>query len=112
MSSWLKLCAAFADAITPASPQSNYPTLLPNQPAPHLRVYPRETVVAETTGSYCGARNAQHALQGLLRLAVLAERFEFDGPVLIEAITATFERRGTPLLPASLSAAFATDPAK
>jgi hypothetical protein len=45
----------------------------------------------------------------------LAERFEFDGPVLVEAIAVTFERRGTPLpsaLPAGLSAAFTTDQMK
>jgi hypothetical protein len=45
----------------------------------------------------------------------LAERFEFDGPVFVEAIASTFERRGTPLttaLPAGLSVAFATDPVK
>jgi hypothetical protein len=48
-------------------------------------------------------------------LRYLAERFEFDGPVLVEAIAATFERRGTPLptaLPAGLSAAFAIDQVK
>jgi len=48
-------------------------------------------------------------------LRYLAERFEFDGLVLVEAIAATFKRRGTslpPTLPAGLSVAFATDPVK
>ncbi|MDP9175716.1 MAG: nucleotidyl transferase AbiEii/AbiGii toxin family protein [Planctomycetota bacterium] len=105
----------FGDAITPASPESNYPTLLPNQPAPHLRVYPRETVVAEKLEAIAKLGMLNTQFKDYYDLRYLAERFEFDGPVLIEAIAATFERRGTPLppaLPAGLGVAFATDPVK
>jgi predicted nucleotidyltransferase component of viral defense system len=105
----------FGDAITPASPESNYPTLLPNQPAPHLRVYPRETVVAEKLEAIAKLGMLNTRFKDYYDLRYLAERFEFDGPVLVEAIAATFERRGTLLptaLPAGLSAAFATDPVK
>jgi predicted nucleotidyltransferase component of viral defense system len=105
----------FGDAITPASPESNYPTLLPNQPAPHLRVYPRETVVAEKLEAIAKLGMLNTRFKDYYDLRYLAERFEFDGPLLVEAIAATFERRGTPLptaMPAGLSAAFATDPAK
>jgi len=105
----------FGDAITPASPESNYPTLLPNQPAPHLRVYPRETVVAEKLEAIANLGMLNTRFKDYYDLRYLAERFEFDGPMLVEAIVATFERRGTPIptaMPAGLSAAFATDPAK
>jgi predicted nucleotidyltransferase component of viral defense system len=105
----------FGDAITPASPESNYPTLLPNQPAPHLRVYPRETVVAEKLEAIAKLGMLNTRFKDYYDLRYLAERFEFDGPVLVAAIAATFERRGTLLptaLPAGLSAAFATDQVK
>ena len=36
----------FGDAVTPAPVEINYPVLL-DAPAPHLRAYPVETVVAE-----------------------------------------------------------------
>jgi hypothetical protein len=36
----------FDDAVTPEATEVKYPTLLTN-PAPRLKVYPRETVVAE-----------------------------------------------------------------
>ena len=45
----------------------------------------------------------------------LSRRFAFDGPSLVQAIKATFERRGTPLpseRPLALTAEFAEDPAK
>jgi hypothetical protein len=48
-------------------------------------------------------------------LALLAERFEFDGAELVTSLRATFERRGTPLPdepPVALTSSFSTDPAK
>jgi len=105
----------FGDAITPASPESNYPTLLPNQPAPHLRVYPRETVVAEKLEAIAKLGMLNTRFKDYYDLRYLADRFEFDGSVLTAAITATFGRRGTPLppaLPVGLSVAFAMDSAK
>ena len=36
----------FGDAVTPAPAVADFPTLL-DFPAPHLKVYPKETVVAE-----------------------------------------------------------------
>ncbi len=111
----LQADVGFGDAITPASPESNYPTLLPNQPAPHLRVYPRETVVAEKLEAMAKLGMLNTRFKDYYDLWYLAERFEFDGPVLVEAIAATFERRGTPLpltLPVGLTSAFANDPVK
>ena len=37
----------FGDAVNPAPMEMDYPVLLDDLPAPHLRVYPRETVFAE-----------------------------------------------------------------
>ena len=42
----LQIDVGFGDAVTPRPEEVDYPTLL-DLPAPHLRVYPRESVVAE-----------------------------------------------------------------
>ncbi len=42
----IQVDVGFGDAVTPAPVEVDYPTLLDN-PAPHLRAYPVETVVAE-----------------------------------------------------------------
>ena len=43
----LQIDIGFGDAVTPAAQAVNYPTLLPDVPAPTLRAYPKATVVAE-----------------------------------------------------------------
>ena len=43
----VQLDVGFGDAVTPAAQEMDYPTLLVDTPAPRLRVYPRETVLAE-----------------------------------------------------------------
>jgi hypothetical protein len=47
----LQIDIGFGDDVTPAPAETEYPTLLP-MPAPVLRVYPRETVIAEEF--HCG----------------------------------------------------------
>ncbi len=37
----------FGDAVTPGPEETTYPTLLNDLPAPHLRIYPKYTVIAE-----------------------------------------------------------------
>ena len=46
---WVRREYAFrrGDAVTPAAQSIDYPTLLPDVPAPTLRAYPKATVVAE-----------------------------------------------------------------
>jgi predicted nucleotidyltransferase component of viral defense system len=106
---------AFGDVVTPASSESNYPTLLPNQPVPHLRVYPRETVVAEKLEAIAKLGMLNTRFKDYYDLKYLADRFGFDGATLARAISATFKRRATaipPALPAGLSPAFGGDPVK
>jgi predicted nucleotidyltransferase component of viral defense system len=105
----------FGDAITPPSAEATYPTILPNQPAPRLRVYPRETVVAEKLQAIAKLGMLNTRFKDYYDLRYLAGRFEFDGPIMVAAISATFARRGTLLptvLPSGLAAAFAEDPVK
>jgi hypothetical protein len=102
----------FGDAITPQAIAVDFPTLL-DLPAPHLRVYPRETVVAEKLEAMVQLGRDNSRMKDFYDVAQLARDFNFDGEVLARAIRATFERRGTPLpstTPTALTDEFAEDP--
>jgi predicted nucleotidyltransferase component of viral defense system len=110
----LQIDVGFGDAVTPIANMVDFPTLL-EFPAPRLRVYPRETVVAEKLEAMVQLGLANSRMKDFYDVAVLAKMFEFDGQVLARAIRATFERRNTPLpatVPMALTPAFADDPAK
>lgn len=83
-------------------------------PAPMMRAYARETVVAEKLEALVVLGLTTSRMKDLYDLDLLRRRFEFDD-TLINAVRATFARRGTPIpktLPIGLSDAFAEDTAK
>ncbi len=110
----LQVDIGFGDAITPEAVVVEYPTLL-EFPAPKLRAYPRETVVAEKLEAMVKLGLANSRMKDFYDLLVLSKTFEFDGALLVRAIRATFARRGTPLLtslPTALTSEFADDGVK
>lgn len=84
----------FGDAVTPAPVDIDYPALL-DAPAPHLRAYPVETVVAEKFEALVTLGIANSRLKDFYDLWLIAQTFEFRQFALVEAVRATFERRGT-----------------
>jgi predicted nucleotidyltransferase component of viral defense system len=84
----------FGDAITPAPKEAVYPSLL-DLPAPTIRMYPRETVVAEKFQAIVSLSTANTRVKDYYDLWHLAGRYEFDGATLGNAVRRTFERRGT-----------------
>lgn len=111
----VQLDVGFGDAVTPAAQEVNYPTLLADAPAPRLRVYPRETVVAEKLEAIIvlGMRNSR--LKDYFDLWVLLRQGGFDPALLAQAIHATCTRRETDLpmgWPDGLDDEFADDAAK
>jgi hypothetical protein len=110
----LQVDVGLGDAITPAPELVDFPPLL-EFPAPRLRAYPRETVVAEKLEAMVQFGMTNSRMKDFFDVVVLAQRFEFDGALLMRAIRATFERRGTPWpsgRPVALTSAFATDETK
>jgi hypothetical protein len=110
----LQVDVGFGDIITPEAAVVDFPPLL-DFPAPRLRAYPRETVVAEKLEAMVQLGLANSRMKDFYDLAVLSQTFEFDGALLVRAIRATFERRRTPLptgLPVALTSAFASDATK
>jgi len=99
----------YGDVITPGPVEIEYPSLL-GQPAPLLKAYPPETVVAEKFQAMVALGMLNSRMKDLFDLWAIAGAFAFDGAVLARAIRTTFERRETPLpreMPSALTAAFA-----
>ena len=110
----LQVDIGFGDAITPDAVNVEFPPLL-DFPAPKLRAYPRETVVAEKLEAMVKLGQANSRMKDFYDLVVLSQMFAFEGELLVRAIAATFARRGTPLptgLPVALTLEFTNDPTK
>ena len=87
----------FGDAITPAPEFVTYPTLLDGMEAPRLRAYPVYTVIAEKFHAMVELGIDNSRMKDFFDLAVIARTSEIDGGVLVQALRATFARRGTKL---------------
>lgn len=103
----LQIDVGLGDAIVPAPEELEYPTLL-EFPAPKLRAYSKESVVAEKFEAMVKLGMANSRMKDFYDLWVLAQRFEFQSVTLAAAIQATFETRRT-TLPASSPLALRAD---
>jgi predicted nucleotidyltransferase component of viral defense system len=99
----------FGDIITPGPIEIDYPVLL-DSPAPHLRAYPVETVIAEKFNAMVTLGIANSRLKDFYDLWLISRTFEFDRAALSTAVQRTFERRETPMptdIPTGLSNQYA-----
>lgn len=105
----LQVDIGFGDAVTPKPETAEFPTLL-DFPGPKLRVYPKETVVAEKFEAMVKLGEANGRMKDFWDLSYLIEEFEFEGELLQYALRATFENRRSPFpneLPVALRDEFA-----
>jgi hypothetical protein len=91
----LQLNVGFGDAIRPGATVVDFPALL-DFPAPRLRAYPRETVVAEKLDVMVQLGMANSRMKDFYDVAVLARDYDFERDILVRAIRATFERDRRP----------------
>lgn len=111
----VQLDIGYGDAVTPGPEEVEYPTLLPDQPAPKLHAYPRATVVSEKLEAIVSLGIANSRMKDYFDLRALAREGAIDMGELTSAIAATFARRKTPLpqgLPFGLSDEFVRDGGK
>ncbi len=104
----------FGDAVTPRPRKMTYPPLL-GFPAPELKAYAREPVVAEKFQAMAVLGMGNSRMKDFYDVWALARGFDFDGETLCKSIKATFDRRRTPLpteAPLALSPSFAEDRTK
>ncbi len=67
-------------------------------PAPSLRTYARETVVAEKAQAMVHLGSLNSRMKDFYDIWRLSRQFHFDDRVLAEAIRRTFDRRGTTVI--------------
>lgn len=104
----------FGDAFTLEPEEIEFPSLL-DLPRPMLRAYTKETALSEKFEAMVDLGERNSRMKDFFDVWLLAQRFEFQGDPLSQAIAATFARRKTALpivLPVGLSAQFAGDPGK
>jgi len=110
----LQVDVGFGDVITPAPRELAFGPLL-DLPAPVLRTYPAETVVAEKLDAILKLGMGNSRMKDYFDLWTLSETMTFGFTALRQAVTATLERRSTPMpaeLPIGLSDEFASHPTK
>ena len=109
----LQLDIGFGDVIVPAPQPVEYPTIL-DFPAPRLRGYSKESIVAEKFESLVTLGILNSRMKDYYDIWTLSRQFDFDGQTLGNAIAKTFSNRGTKIVPEpiGLTAKFADDPTK
>lgn len=84
------------DAITPTAQRVTFPSLL-DIPAPKIRVYPKETVIAEKIETIVKRGLANSRLKDYYDLWILCNDSELRPEIVRKAIERTFARRKTPI---------------
>jgi predicted nucleotidyltransferase component of viral defense system len=110
----LTIDIGFGDALEPGAEIVDYPVML-DMPAPRLRAYARETVIAEKFQAMVALGRANSRMKDFYDIWILSQSFSFDDDRLARAMAATFARRGTAIpteLPDALTPTFAADEQK
>lgn len=110
----IQVDVGFGDAVLPTPETRFFPSLL-DFPAAELRVYRRETVIAEKFHAMVDLGMANSRMKDFFDIRFLAITFAFDGNVLCRAIESTFSSRKTPFpgsQPTALSRDFSMDMVK
>ena len=111
----LQIDIGFGDAVTPQVRVAAFPTILEGFPAPSLKTYPPETVIAEKFQAMVALGIANSRMKDFYDIWYLCQNFRFEGETLSRAIQATFDRRRTALPvepPLALTSEFSEDAAK
>lgn len=79
-----------------------------------LQAYPKETVVAEKLEAVTALEMLNSRMKDFFDLWALSRLYDFDGPILLKAIKATFDHRATAIemRPVGLEDEFANDRTK
>lgn len=90
----MQIDMGFSDVITPGPVEIGYPTIL-DLPAPHLKAYNCETVIAEKFEAMVKLGELNSRMKDFFDVWILASSQSFSGPEFVATLRATFARRGT-----------------
>jgi len=107
----LQIDIGSGDAIDPDPVDISYPTVL-DLPAPSIRAYRRESVIAEKLEALVSIGEATSRLKDFFDIWRFSSVFAFDGQNMQRAVQSTFDRRHTPIpvgIPPALGGEFTRD---
>ena len=104
----IQIDIGFGDALTSAPQQIRYPCLLTDLPAPQIRGYPVETIIAEKVQTMVALGWLNSRLKDFYDVWVLLENIPPSPAVLRDALERTFNYRGTPI-PTTIPVAWTED---
>lgn len=110
----LQIDIGFGDTIIPPPEEIEFPTLL-NAPPPQLKAYSRYTMVAEKLEIMVLLGLANSRMKDFYDVRLLSQLFNFESEILEQALSSTFNRRGTEIpsnTPVALSAELYDNPQK
>ncbi len=109
----MQLDVGFGDVVVPGPLTIDYPTIL-DLPAPRIRGYTRESVIAEKFHTMVRRGLLNSRMRDFFDVWALSRLFDFDGDVLAASIRETFARRNLEVAPrpVALTEEFAADTAK
>ncbi len=105
----------FGDAVYPEAQLAQYPTMIAELSSPRLKIYPRESVIAEKFETLVVRGLDNSRMKDFYDLWFLQHAFDFDGATLARSVQGTFERRRTAFVeevPIGLSEQFYSSDAK
>jgi len=92
----MQIDVGFGDAVVPDAREMTFPTLLDMEP-PVVKVYSIETIVAEKFEASLNLAELNSRMKDFYDIWMLSRAYPFHGSTLQDAITATCQRRATPL---------------
>lgn len=110
----MQIDIGFGDAVYPEPELASFPVLLPME-APLIRAYPRESAVAEKFHAMVVLDIRNSRMKDFYDVWFMASTWTFHMASLLQAIVASFERRGSTLptsVPFALTDDFLNDPQK
>ena len=93
----LQIDIAFGDVLVAGPIEMEFPLLLDDQPAPHLKVYSNESAIAEKFQSLVKLNILTSRMKDVYDILFLASHQPFQMHLLRNAVVKTFDRRGTPI---------------
>jgi predicted nucleotidyltransferase component of viral defense system len=93
----IQLDIAYGDIITGGPVDMTFPVLIEEQPAPQLKVYSKESAVAEKFESLVKLNILTSRMKDLYDILFMASQSPFDLTSLHKAIFSTFRHRMTPI---------------
>jgi predicted nucleotidyltransferase component of viral defense system len=93
----LQIDIAFGDVLVAGPVDREFPLLLDDQPSPRLKVYSNESAIAEKFQSLVKLNILTSRMKDVYDILFLASHQAFDSHLLSNAITKTFNKRGTPI---------------